>query len=121
MKNYRKFFAVLVIGFSVAGSLIAQSGQSAENLVRRLESLATRWENMAKKTSSLTSWTRIQQKDVDSLEDDTATLNTDLQYAQYGGIELSESQNSKLLNASRRITNAKSQIERNIARLERDY
>jgi hypothetical protein len=109
---------LLVIGI---GSVFAQSSQSSENLVKRLESLAGRWETMARKTSSLNSWTRIQQKEVDSLEDDSSSLNTDIQYAGYGDIQFNDGQSKRLREASRRIENAKSQIQRNIARLERDY
>jgi hypothetical protein len=124
MKKQR-FCAVTAIAAALlalaAASAAAQSGQSADSLVRRLEGIAGRWETLARQTGSLTSWSRVHQQTLDKLEDDNAALNNDLQYAQYQGAQFDEKQSKRVVEAARRIENAKGQIQRNIARLQRDY
>jgi predicted PurR-regulated permease PerM len=112
--------ALVLLAFLAIGSVIAQS-QSAENLVRRIEALATRWESMERQTRSLERLSKINQQTLYSLEDDSERLMTDLTYAGYNDdFMLTSEQSNRLVDASRRIENAKSQIMRAIARLPRD-
>jgi uncharacterized coiled-coil DUF342 family protein len=110
--------ALVLFVFWGMGTLAAQS-QSAASLIKRTNELAAKCENLVKKTQTAPSTPREGnelKREFERLTDESSTLDNDLTFAGYQNITLTDDQNRSLLNAARRIENAKGQIARNISR-----
>jgi hypothetical protein len=137
----KKIWSITLVLFTICavGTVFAQSkGQSPEELIKRAKDLASAYENLERNTRlspkaqasgySEENRERFQEniennllKQSRKLEDDSSRLSTDLSYAGYNIVNgvnkaWTDQQNRDLMDAIRRIDNAKSQTFRNISR-----
>jgi hypothetical protein len=119
--NKKFFIFVLVIFvFCLTGIIFAQSSkQNAAQLISRAENIADKAERLVERTKTRPT-TKAGENELIRLsrdyEDESATLSNDIAFANLTDVPFTDQQMNRLMNATRRITNANSQISRNISR-----
>ncbi|GMO34407.1 MAG: hypothetical protein Ta2B_14890 [Termitinemataceae bacterium] len=115
-----RFLFLLVLFVFVSAWGMAQSNNSrmptASQLITRIEGLAGRYETMEKKFKSETTANKISQASANALEDESVKLGNDYNYYVTNGGGFSDLQQTKWLNAQRRIQNSVGQIQRQMER-----
>jgi len=113
-------FVLVIFVFCSTGTIFAQSNkQNAASLISRAEGVADKMERLVERTKTRPT-TKTGENELirisRDLEDDSATLSNDIDFANLTEVPFTDQQMNKLMNAIRRYTNAKGQVERNISR-----
>jgi hypothetical protein len=113
-------FVIVIFVFCSTGTIFAQSSkQNAAQLINRAESIADKGEKLVERTKTRPT-TKIGENELIRLsrdyEDESDTLKNDIEYASFTNVPFTDQQMNRLMNASRRITNANNQIARNVSR-----
>lgn len=107
------FYACSFIVFAQNRTTTSRGGT---DLVSRAERLATQAERLSQRLISNPD--KVAMQEFYNLEDSAEKLKTDIEYFAISGGTWSDSDQNKLLNASRRMENAMGQIMRTVSRLQ---